>query len=290
MSGPADAAEHLMANRAAYSRVVATADDWEEATDQDLVSVGATLGCLIKAEPYWVSREICEVIAASATALPDWTLRADLFPTLSGFVWFEAPLPLPHGVNRYGEGLSASLRAIGWAGSPEQITITSFVDAPGAPHGLDVLPGTSEVFGLPAAQVRQSAMRAEPLLPNQERSQAASERFDTMLAFLGTLLLFIEQRIAITSQERAGRSARRRANTPLPAVIVVRLRRTAQAGQAGATGGTTDWRVRWMVRGHWRQQFHPSDHSHRPRWIRPYPKGPEGKPWKESRRLFEVVR
>lgn len=39
---------------------------------------------------------------------------------------------------------------------------------------------------------------------------------------------------------------------------------------------------RWMVKGHWRQQWYPSRQVHRPIWINPHIKGPDGKPLKTS--------
>ena len=59
------------------------------------------------------------------------------------------------------------------------------------------------------------------------------------------------------------------------------------AGERGGLIATADssepstgrhLKVRHVVRGHWRQQYHPSDHSHRPKWIPSYLKGPEGAP------------
>lgn len=42
--------------------------------------------------------------------------------------------------------------------------------------------------------------------------------------------------------------------------------------------GTREYRHRWVVRGHWRNQYYPSRNDHRPIWIDPHLAGPEDKP------------
>ena len=41
---------------------------------------------------------------------------------------------------------------------------------------------------------------------------------------------------------------------------------------------TREYRHRWIVRGHWRNQWYPSRNDHRPIWIDPHFAGPEDKP------------
>jgi hypothetical protein len=38
-----------------------------------------------------------------------------------------------------------------------------------------------------------------------------------------------------------------------------------------------EWSHRWMVSGHWRQQWYASEQVHRPVWIAPFVKGPGDK-------------
>lgn len=38
------------------------------------------------------------------------------------------------------------------------------------------------------------------------------------------------------------------------------------------------FRIRWTVRGHWRNQWYPSRNEHRPVWINPHVKGPQDAP------------
>jgi hypothetical protein len=48
--------------------------------------------------------------------------------------------------------------------------------------------------------------------------------------------------------------------------------------ERGETAGDREYRVRWVVRGYWRNQWYPSRQEHRPVWINPHIKGPEGSP------------
>jgi hypothetical protein len=47
-----------------------------------------------------------------------------------------------------------------------------------------------------------------------------------------------------------------------------------------------DYQHQWVVRGHWRQQWYPSRNVHRPIWITPHIKGPEGAPLLGGERVF----
>ena len=41
-----------------------------------------------------------------------------------------------------------------------------------------------------------------------------------------------------------------------------------------------------LVDPHWRRQHHPSDGSHRPIWILPYVRGPEGSPLRRRQKVM----
>ncbi|QQQ77404.1 hypothetical protein IOD16_02355 [Saccharothrix sp. 6-C] len=64
-------------------------------------------------------------------------------------------------------------------------------------------------------------------------------------------------------------------------VRVVRIRHRgdvpARDDHAAAHDQRT-YRVRWTVRGHWRNQWYPSRAEHRPVWINPHVKGPDDAP------------
>jgi hypothetical protein len=110
-------------------------------------------------------------------------------------------------------------------------------------------------------------------------------------------LLFIKQTVLTTSSTRASRGLRRRmekagARRPDPLVRVVQLRKHKHAyTHSDGDQEQVDWSCRWLVQGHWRNQWYSSKQIHQPIWIAPFIKGPDDKPLKTpANRVFAVVR
>jgi hypothetical protein len=98
----------------------------------------------------------------------------------------------------------------------------------------------------------------------------------------------------VPSRERVPRATRRRAiraDFPEPNdVTVIRLRRQSPHYHHDGESTPIEWDHRWIVRGHWRNQWHPSTHTHRQRFIAPYVKGPEDKPLRVTPKAVEFLR
>lgn len=97
----------------------------------------------------------------------------------------------------------------------------------------------------------------------------------------------------IRRPQRAPRQARRdakRHGIDREDITIVTLRRADEFIYGEGDGEPRDWKYRWIVRGHWRNQWYPSLQSHRQVWINSYVKGPDGKPLKMTQRVFEFVR
>ena len=54
--------------------------------------------------------------------------------------------------------------------------------------------------------------------------------------------------------------------------------------------GSVSWSHRWLVNGHWRNQWLPSRAAHRLQWIAGYVKGPASKPLVVKDRVTAWVR
>ena len=81
------------------------------------------------------------------------------------------------------------------------------------------------------------------------------------------------------------RGERRRAQREgrgTPTVRVVRIRHPENRPGPGDLEAERRYRVRWTVRGHWRRQWYPSRGGHRPVWINPHIKAPDGAPLHHS--------
>jgi hypothetical protein len=99
-----------------------------------------------------------------------------------------------------------------------------------------------------------------------------------------TFQLAAQATLASTGHLRTPRPERRRtarAGLPERDVRIIRLRHNPtgdqRRGQPAETTGAY-WRHRWVVRGHWRNQWFPRLADHRPTWIAPHLKGPADAP------------
>jgi hypothetical protein len=73
-------------------------------------------------------------------------------------------------------------------------------------------------------------------------------------------------------------------------VVVVKLRRE-QGERHEPTGEEGNYSHRWIVGGHWRNQWYATESIHRQIWISPYVKGPEDRPLiVRPRRVFQWER
>lgn len=108
----------------------------------------------------------------------------------------------------------------------------------------------------------------------------------TMLAFLASP--YIPQEV-----RRVDRAARReaiRAGKPVDddAVTFVTLRRPEGGRRERGEETDVNWQHRWLVNGHVRAQWYPSEQAHRLIWIAPYIKGPPDAPMLEH--AYKVAR
>lgn len=88
------------------------------------------------------------------------------------------------------------------------------------------------------------------------------------------------QTIATRTESRPGKEFRRRwerADWKEKAVTVIRLRRPRAEQDADHEPGSVEWSHRWLVGGHWRNQWYASVGLHRQIWISPFIKGPADK-------------
>jgi len=121
---------------------------------------------------------------------------------------------------------------------------------------------------------------------------AALARVSALVRFILSASMFIEQTICVERREPVQRAAARQAaRAGLDSVVHAIVLRAAEPREA-AEGEATDreYSCRWIVRGHWRQQFYPRAARHVPLWIHPHLKGPDGKPLRTRPDVFAVTR
>lgn len=112
--------------------------------------------------------------------------------------------------------------------------------------------------------------------------------------FLGAAFHWLETGCYVTEQERAERHTRKRVvragGDGDEEVLVVGLRRQIRQAHEAGDGSAPDWKCRWIVHRHRRNQYYPSKGYCLPIWVDQYVKGPPDRPLRVKQRVFEVRR
>lgn len=251
------------------------------ATEAPTTSLRRTRWAAQEADLFYVTADMCHLVAAAAATLPPFTLQPADLPSPHGLAWFADPI-----VDHDDDGWT--LRAVGllWAGAPGSVTLTTIISRDSIPADL-----------LQAAAAQRHVAALPPIVPfgswqSQVLDTGAPVVIGTdvdlppagrnLLASAKTLWLLMRQPLAENMAAAPDRTERRRAERagqPPAAVRVITLRRPAHTAEP-ASGGTAavEWRHRWVVRGYWRTR-HRGEELIRPIWVRPHVKGPEGLPF-----------
>lgn len=247
---------------------------------------------LAAADPYHWVPTMCGLLEDVSADMPAWTLRREAVPTDHGFCWFEQPLAVS---DRVVLGVDRPLRvvALTWglygeraAPEPDRLVIAVFG---GHPASSSIYPLWNHSWRI------GDRIASEDLYAGDTKDTAENRRMaKRVFRYTAAIFALMEQKILVARPDGIDRAAVRRlkkakARVP-PSILVVRLRRTVREGDDD-DGQPKAWTCRWIVRGHWRQQYHPSDGSHRPIFILPYIKGPDNMPLRSpAERVFAVVR
>lgn len=264
------------------------AEDGCPMPNEEAHAVAAGLGkATAMAEVYWVGRDICALIVASAASLPPASLSADLIPCPVGWVLFERPLPIAALADDLDPCVSQEMAALSWAFEGGRLAVMGY--AGHHPHGGDHAASQSPL--VPAELFYWVMGRAWDDAGHGHRhvgeSARAARYIYTLLHFLSTTIL---ERQSLPAERHVRKRLARERIESEPIQVVQLRRRSAQHGPR-ESGEPVEWSCQWIVRGHWRQHWMSSISAHQPRWILPHVKGPEGKPLKASgQRVFAVVR
>jgi hypothetical protein len=241
---------------------------------------------LDRAATYWVAAEVVRLLAAAGPSLPPVTPRIEDLPYPSGFAYFETGVPtsarIPEEYEDYADDdfLSENIEVLQWAHDGEEVVVVPYFAATTRRDGRSVTP-----HGTPLGAYHWRY--GEPIIGNKGLDEIAR----LIMAFW----LLSQQRIAQAQTRQVTRSARRRAERakfelPEDGIRVVTLRRLVSEPAAAALPVDVDWSHRWIVGGHWRQHWYPSLDDHRPLWIAPYVKGPDGAPLVVKDRVYRFTR
>jgi hypothetical protein len=145
--------------------------------------------------------------------------------------------------------------------------------------------GASMLFDIDLAKDVEDHSTGTPTpVPEDKRRQAVS-----MYAHLQCLWRLMSQ-LVMTPEPlpRQARRQRQRANR-IDTVTVLKLRRYKHKNDHEGEADV-HWTHRFIVRGHWRNQWYPSDKTHRQIWVAPYVKGDPDLPLVVKKRGVEFDR
>lgn len=229
-----------------------------------------------RAEVFFWSKALLEVVLECSTSLPqDTKLELSDFPTLEGFFYFEAPVKFI-----IQNSLAIALHGITWAIVLNKDVIVvlwnSALERPYLTTAAPVLFGNAEG----STTLSLDSIRVGPKFNVVPLAQ---------WPLFASMLLFMKQKLVTHTEQHPDRAARRRTKTKLNPLHVVYLRKYDYT-PSHHDSKHIDHEYRWMVRGHWRNQYYRSINANKPLWINPYIKGPEDKQLKPKQNLFAVVR
>jgi hypothetical protein len=237
---------------------------------------------LEKAYPYFVTREMLDVVAAAEPKLPDdLIVTVTDFVTEAGFAVLESQPFLEVRDVDLGKDRTVPIAAIGWDIQDENTAIVEFYADLTHPDTQQfyrdhlngytgkLFPVVGWVFPLDTPCLREERQDHQPWVAME------SERF------AAAMFLLLQQRVTLISGHKPARSQRRGAERlGLPSTVrVVTLRRAQVRQTPDGDPMHVEWSHRWVVSGHWRRlRDKDGQFSGRVTWVTPYIKGPDDKP------------
>jgi len=261
--------------------------DWQ---DEDLVQYverGEPLrDILLRANPFFVAAEMCEVIEAAALALAEQEplLQSDLLAT-HGFVFFERPVLFPNPPATRDADFTGFSWGMDNVNEPRAIFPTTYQEWP--EEWGQVRPEFGPMPRMIPTPLPVWAFEEEPPL----MSDGISPFFIVVATGLRLMKQFVPAKHHVMVRpDRINRRQAKKVEFPERDITVVRLRREKQP-HAEPSGKTIDYSHRFLRSGHWRNQWYPSLHRHRMKWINPTIVGPPDKPLRSGKqRVFTWTR
>jgi hypothetical protein len=205
------------------------------------------------AELFYVAPEMAQLAGAAADAMPGFELHRDDLPADVGLLYFD------------NSAFSKDFDVVStWGPAAEGLALTVYT----LKFGELLYLGAMRIgYGEDLIDAEHPEMKAWALT-------------------VRCCWLLMQQRIATVTEQRPDRASGRRlqrAGKPVDAVRVITLRHPEHHGHP--TSDRT-YHHRWVVRGHWRKQWYPSQERNVPIWITPYVKGPDGAPLLAGEKVY----
>lgn len=278
------AADHMFQEAEAINRYVQKAQQDAQGLDADARAKGAHDYALFhnmmvalqvglrRGTWIWVSDDMANLAKHSAASLPAFVLKPEDLPWPEALIVSGAPL-----FEVKDAGTTGWCHGLSWMATSSGVAVCAISRPEAAPALRIPAMGTTWQYGHPLME------------------EGDDPCFETAHRTLAAIWVLLRQRLAVATPAQASRPARRRIGRAMPErslddVAVITLRRPAQDASEAPEHRSVEWNHRWLVDGHWRQQWYPSLDDHRPVWIAPYVKGPEDKPLVAKARVYSWER
>lgn len=244
-----------------------------------------------QSERLWVSAPMVELLIHASRTLPPYKYYPSVLPWPHAVCFAE--IPFMRITDAMLPELSGDMTALQWYSHP--VSNSAVVMGYGRPAYADpqilsplvITPLTDgDAWDMQLQQKPQQVSAAISTMPEEQNEQ--------FVRIVCTLWLLLQQKIAVRRPGIVDRAVRRRLLrdriSDIPLYTVIELRRPLTQSGEEARGDPIEWTHRWIVDGHWRDQWHPSNSTHVPTWIAPYVKGPDDKPLVVKDRIHTWVR
>lgn len=252
--------------------------------------VGGLASSLIRATAdgcYAVSSEISDLIFQSSASIPVFTLQPTDLPSPNGYVWLDGGVPLTDA-----RDMIVVVRAFTWTtieGSRGPAIMIGYITDASDPR--------DQYFSELSPMVRQLPFVSRLYMGGcrwdfgEELAVIVEDRAQWAQLVAAFFRFINEEYVAVERGTGSRQGQRRRQRAKLSTdVTLVRLRRSASPSTRSEDPQHREYDHRFVVHGHWRNQWYPSINDHRPKWIRAYVKGPEDAPLVVKREAFVVDR
>lgn len=237
------------------------------------------------AELYWVSRDMVDVALDAADSLPEWT-PGIAAPSPTGVLcWAKSAGVVPWNALSSTDPTEVSWDGLWWWSRPDGVLqLQPLSRLAKNPELLAPYEVSSPLWAT------NPTLMVQPLVP-RTAEVAGSADASPLVSVIGAAWLLMGQPTVTATRVFDDGPRTRTEDLPdsAPAnpdrVSIIELRRPmSPPREHGGSSADRQYRHRWWVGGHWRQQACGPNHAdRRPKWIAPYVKGPDGAPLKTDR-------
>lgn len=255
---------------------------------------------------FWVSEDMTALAEAAAerSDLQRTVLDVEDIPCPEGFVVFERSF-LMHDTR----GRQMSFRAVAW-----KLTVIKIGDAGEDQLGVmlhfytdrreplddvnqqvqDRYPQGGLTLTLQLSHLTTWAI-GQSWVHEQDQGDYDQQEAARMLRFIWSFWHISQQpKTATTTTATPDRATRRQAQRSSPNidtdVQVITLRRKRKPEHATQNGDHRNYSHRFIVSGHWRNQWYPASQKHKPKYIDDYVKGPDDQPLIIKHKIYKWTR